>query len=227
VSAERKAVLSALGQAYHRFWLVLDTTPEADEASTTERWLDKHAYRVGSQWVSPAMRLVQYVSPHGEGQQELPLDLRLGKHLRLDSFALACDEPPGTAEGKACPPLPLRVPSGQVLPFSLFWRTERAIQEDYTVFVQLLDESGKLHVQLDRQPVGGFRPTSTWQPAEVIADKYGLGLPADLVPGRYRLIVGLYLPASMERLAVTTDEGVMLGDHVFLTDVIVVEGDGP
>ncbi len=230
VSVERQAELAALGKEYHRLWLVLDTTPEADPASTTERWLDENAFRVASSWMSPAMRLVQYEWPAGGIGQGLdsPESLRLGDDLWLDRFAPACSDSPDSVQSMPCTSsMPLDAYPGDVLAFSLFWRAEQPVEQDYTVFVQLLDAGGKLHLQLDRLPVGGFRPTSTWQPDEVIVDNYGLALPTDLAPGRYRLIAGLYLPASMERQMVTSDDGVLLGDHVALGEVIVTQGDGP
>ena len=230
VSVQRRAELAALGREHHRLWLVLDTTPEADPASTTERWLDENAFRVASWWMSPAMRLVQYEWPAGGiGQAfEAPKNLRLGDDLWLESFAPTCSDPPDGVQSVPCTSTaPLEVYPGDVLAFSLFWRAERPVDQDYTVFVQLLDEGGKLHMQLDRLPVGGFRPTSTWQPDEVIVDNYGLALPTAVAPGRYSLIAGLYLPASMERQMVTTDDGVLLGDHVALGEVIVAQGNGP
>jgi hypothetical protein len=78
VSAERQALLAALGQAYDRLWLVLDTTPEADPASTTERWLDANAFRVDSRWLSPAMRLVRYQLPAGSPDDDPQADLAEG-----------------------------------------------------------------------------------------------------------------------------------------------------
>ena len=174
------------------------------------------------------MRLVEYAWPPGDAGQKVPLDLRLGPDLRLEAFAPACSKSPDNSEAESCTPqVPLRVQSGDVLPFTLSWRANRAVQEDYMVFVQLLDEEGALHAQLDRRPVGGFRTTSTWQPGEEIADNYGLRLPSELIPGRYLLIAGLYLPASLDRLEVTAGDGVFLGDHAFLGEVIVVEGNGP
>jgi hypothetical protein len=100
------------------------------------------------------------------------------------------------------------------------------VAEDYAVFVQLLDEGGGLKAQVDRSPVGGFRPTSSWRPGEMITDNYGLALPEELAPGRYRLIAGLYSPASMERLVVITNDGAQQQDHVTLGEVLVVGGDG-
>lgn len=91
---------------------------------------------------------------------------------------------------------------GDVLCLSLIWEAADTPREDYTVFVQLLDEQGRLQAQLDRCPADGFRPTSSWQAGERIRDNYGLQIPPDLLPGRYQLIAGMYLLATMERLPV-------------------------
>jgi hypothetical protein len=214
LSEERKALLSALVQDHKRLWLALDTTPEADPASTTERWLDDHAFRVDEQWLSPAMRLVRYqlLEDGPDDTPQAPLDLRLGDRLWLTGYS---------------PAGPLGAQSAEVLPFSMFWKTDQPGEQDYVVFVQLLSQGGELLAQVDRTPVGGFRPTSTWQPGEVIRDNYGLALPPDLPPGRYQLIVGLYSPGSMQRLVVSDSEGVQMGDHVPLVEVIVGGEEGP
>jgi hypothetical protein len=212
VSEERQATLSELSKEHRRVWLALDTTPEGDPASTTERWLDDHAYRVESQWLSPAMRLVRYQLSAGSLDRvpQARLDLRLDDQVQLAGYT---------------PAGPWEVQAGGVLTFSLFWEIEQPLAQDYVVFVQLLDQAGGLQAQVDRMPVGGFQPTSAWQPGQLVRDNYGLELPVDLLPGQYRLITGLYLPASMERLAVSTADGVPLGDHVELTGVVVV-GEG-
>jgi hypothetical protein len=89
---------------------------------------------------------------------------------------------------------------GGVLPVVLYWRTARPIAADYHVFVQLLDGEGTRVAGSDGEPALGTRPTTGWQPGEVVQDRHGLMLPADLPPAEYRLIAGLYLPDSGERL---------------------------
>jgi hypothetical protein len=54
--------------------------------------------------------------------------------------------------------------------------------------------------QHDRAPEGGFYPTSQWDVGESVADIYPLALPETLAPGAYRLVVGLYDPATGQRL---------------------------
>jgi hypothetical protein len=150
--------------------------------------------------------LVYYALPERSsgGVPMARIGQRLGDAVVLDGFA-----PGSHLDG--IPGEPLRV--------SLYWRAEEPVDQDLVVFVQLLDMSGKLWAQVDRQPVAGFRPTSSWQPGEVIRDNYGLLLPAEMPPGDYELIAGLYLPTTMERLAVSTSQGVLLGDHVSVTSI--------
>jgi hypothetical protein len=214
VSSERQALLARLVQEHSRLWLALDTTPEGDPASTTEQWLDEHAFRVESEWLSPEMRLVRYQLPSGalDDEPQARLNLRLGDRLWLDGTS-----PRGTLEAQA----------GQDLVFSLFWQAEASVDESYVVFVQLLDQAGRLWAQADRVPVGGFRPTHTWQPGQVIRDNYGLALPPDVPAGQYRLIAGLYLPSSMERLEIRDAEGNPIGDYALLAEVTVTGQDLP
>jgi hypothetical protein len=73
---------------------------------------------------------------------------------------------------------------------------------DYTTFVHLTNSAGELVAQQDQPPLKGAYPTSLWDPGEIIADELALPLPAELPPGRYELLVGLYDPLSGQRLPV-------------------------
>jgi hypothetical protein len=214
LSTDLQRFLADLGRQHRRLWLALHTTPDADPSSTTERWLDEHAFRIEGRWLTPAMRVVLYQLPAAvAGEASLrPIELRMGDRLWLVGYR---------------PARPLEVGPGDVLAFSLFWRAERPVEQDYVVFAQLLDEEGRLCAQVDRPPVAGFRPTRTWEPSEVIRDNYGLAVPSNLPPGQYRLIAGLYLPSSAERLPVTTADGIYVGDHATLTWVTVRQADRP
>jgi hypothetical protein len=92
---------------------------------------------------------------------------------------------------------------GDVVPLSLFWKQLTTLEEDYTVFVHLLDGSGEVVAQNDSAPAGGSRPTSGWNGGEEIVDRHGLLLPDDLPPGEYVLSVGMYLPGTGVRLEMT------------------------
>lgn len=82
--------------------------------------------------------------------------------------------------------------SGTDLHLVLYWQAVAPVAESYTVFTQLLDESGTPVAQQDNLPVEGLAPTDTWQPGTLIRDPYRLSIPASAVPGTYQLWVGMY-----------------------------------
>ena len=97
------------------------------------------------------------------------------------------------------------VQAGAVLPVTVGWRALQPIDTSFTGFVHLLDQTGQIVAQDDHVPQQGRRPTNAWLSGEVIEDDYELRLPADLAPGRYRLVAGLYdaSTAGLPRLGAT------------------------
>lgn len=90
--------------------------------------------------------------------------------------------------------------AGDILPVTLSWLSLGETPISYKVFVQLLDGAGRLMTGSDAIPAGWERPTTGWIDGEYIADRHELLLPADLPPGSYQLLVGLYDQASGQRL---------------------------
>jgi hypothetical protein len=105
----------------------------------------------------------------------------------------------------------------RTLDVTLYWRTATPVKDDLTVFVQLLDPAGRLVTQHDGQPLHGYLPTGSWSPGDLIPDRHQLPLPEDLLPGRYRLIAGMYALTTLERLPVRTAQGA--ADYVLLTEI--------
>lgn len=95
------------------------------------------------------------------------------------------------------------------LPVTLFWRADAMMDRDYTVTVQLLDQTGRLVAQRDSQPVDGSYPTTIWRPGEVIPDEHRVPVAA-VPPGDYRLIVAVYGPGAA-RLPVGDTDHLDLG----------------
>ena len=116
------------------------------------------------------------------------------------------------------------VGSGETLRLTLYWQAKAPMDKDYTVFVHLLDEEGNLRAQQDRQPQGGDYPTSLWRLGEVIWDGQDVPLPSDLPAGTYRLVVGMYLLESRERLPVFDETGRWLPDDVIPLGKVKVVG---
>jgi hypothetical protein len=92
----------------------------------------------------------------------------------------------------------IRLQPGAAVSVTLFWETLAPIPDSYTVFVHLLDDSGRLLAQHDGIPVAGARPTPTWQPGERLFDRHELLVP-DAVAGQRSLLIGLYHSATLQR----------------------------
>lgn len=105
------------------------------------------------------------------------------------------------------------------LSLTLYWQAERATDLDYTMFVHLVDQEGKIVTQQDGQPRQGAYPTSVWDEGEVISDTQTLSLSPQLQAGRYRLVTGWYLLETGKRLSVLDDQGRAIGDQVVLGQV--------
>jgi hypothetical protein len=108
------------------------------------------------------------------------------------------------------------VPSSARLQVTLFWSTWQPPSQDYTVFVHLYDAAGQLAASHDGPPLFGYWPTSQWRGSDIVPDRHAVQLPEGLVPGRYRLAVGLYDPANGRRLPVLDVTGAPVGDEVEL-----------
>jgi len=87
---------------------------------------------------------------------------------------------------------------------TLYWQTSETPALDYTVFIHIVDEAGQVVTQGDGPPVGGFWPTSVWGPGQAVTDTHRLTVPK---AGTYRVLVGLYDPATVTPLAAFKAEG--------------------
>jgi len=104
---------------------------------------------------------------------------------------------------------------------TLYWRATGPVVQDYTVFVQALDRSDHLWGQVDSQPVRGDYPTSRWSGGNVVVDRHELRLDPATPPGDLRLVVGMYLLSTMERLPVISPGGDTVTDAVALQTIRV------
>jgi len=88
------------------------------------------------------------------------------------------------------------------LALKLYWQALTAPAADYTVFVHVLDQDGKIVAQYDGPLAGGEMPTRAWSPGATFADTISIPLPPSLAPGTYRVVAGLYDAATGARLTV-------------------------
>jgi hypothetical protein len=88
---------------------------------------------------------------------------------------------------------------------SLYWKTLRRFSQNYKIFVQLRDQNGQTVASADHEAYDGLIPTQLWWVDAIIKDTNRLDRPADLQPGVYALYIGLYDPATLERLPIQAD----------------------
>jgi uncharacterized membrane protein len=100
---------------------------------------------------------------------------------------------------EATSPATTVAPGGQI-PVELLWQATEAPGEPLVVVTQLLDAAGNVAAGLEAQPLDGRYPMQNWAAGELVRDRHTLALPADLKPGAYRLIVGVYRAADRGRL---------------------------
>ncbi len=94
---------------------------------------------------------------------------------------------------------------GTTQDLTLFWESRAAITNDYTLFAHLIGPDGQRYAQLDLPYT-----TSAWEPGRVVETHIPLTLPKDGPIGTYHLYIGLYEPATGQRLplSVPTDPAI-------------------
>ncbi len=184
------AALNEIVQGHPRIWWLPNWLPP--DQSDIEKWLMQRGFRAEDRVIG-GRRLAMYYFP-SEPLTEYMVNTVFAGAIVLDRADL-----PTTAY------------PGGVLPVLLHWRARQPVSANYHVFLHLLDAQGNRAAQSDSQPALGSRPTSTWQPGELIEDRYGISLPNNLPAGDYTLIAGLYLPDSGKRLLTQVDE-----DHIVI-----------
>jgi hypothetical protein len=105
---------------------------------------------------------------------------------------------------------------GETLQLSLTWQCLKKMDEDYTVFVHILNEQQRIWGQEDIGPVHGTYPTSQWKEGEIIEDIHSVRLSYEAPPGQYQIEVGLYLLSTMARLPVLDEEMRAVDDKVII-----------
>lgn len=81
---------------------------------------------------------------------------------------------------------------GDAMQLLITWEVRDRFTEDYTVFIHVIDDDRRILTQRDQPPLGGGRPTTTWQPGERLLDPYVLTIPSDARESDYWVEVGLY-----------------------------------
>lgn len=105
-----------------------------------------------------------------------------------------------------------RIEPGERFTVTLTWEALRTPALDYVAFVHLLFPPDAVWAQQDARVQDGELPTSNWVVGQRVVNDYHLTVPAAAPLGLYTIQIGLYDPATGERLKVNLeDAGVPLG----------------
>lgn len=111
----------------------------------------------------------------------------------------------------------------QTLPIELFFKAEKVIPADYTLFLHLSDETDQLLYQFDGVPDQGRHPTRQWRVGETFVDHYLLASAPPTQDLLATLSLGFY-PRNLtgQRLAAYQPDGTLIGDRLILGKVRVL-----
>jgi hypothetical protein len=204
---ERERIWQAVNAQSGRAWLFERWLTPADPLSQTAARFQRDAFPVAERWFENSGRLTLVALPGGQPPaQAAPLTVPFAGGLSLLDFAV---------EQTSLAP-------GDILRVRLTWQAaaDSVPPGDVVAFVHLLDEAGAANVaQHDRLLVDARQPRqSALLPGQTAPQGYGLQLPADMPPGSYPLIVGLYAADSGQRLPRADDSP---DDFLYLTNVTV------
>ena len=169
-------------------------------------------------YIAPA-----YAKPHllsTEDVAAIPnsLDISFGGAMKLLGYDLSI---PNTQY-----PISNNVKPGDSLAITLYWQSLAEMDQDYSVFVHLLDETELIIAQRDMYPGQGLYPTSLWSVGDTIANRYVLTLPETaFAPNRAQLEVGLYNFSIGERLPAYGPNGEPLGDNARFEEIKIAPRD--
>ena len=116
-------------------------------------------------------------------------------------------------------------PGGQFT-LTLYYQGQNSIDTDLTQFIHLFDPAMGMAAQHDAPPLNGANPTSTWQPGEIVVDRFTLQISEDASPGVYTLGTGMYNLLDGIRVPVTDAVGRPLPDYIAPLTKLYVEGSG-
>lgn len=124
---------------------------------------------------------VRLLDPQHGQTPAMPLKARFGEQIQLQGYDWQREN--------------------ESIMLALYWQNSAKLETDYTVFTQLLGPDGQLWAQWDNPPQAGRYATRAWLPDDRVVDRYRLSRREGAPDGDYRLLVGLYDPATGERLS--------------------------
>jgi len=101
------------------------------------------------------------------------------------------------------------------LQITLWWQALAEMDRDYTVFIHIVDQYGRICAQQDTLLLSADRPTSAWTAGERVKQQHDLALPSG-APADFTILVGVYYWQTGERPPVWDEFGQRVADDAIL-----------
>jgi hypothetical protein len=119
---------------------------------------------------------------------------------------------------------PSRVVAGDSVRVTLNFKVLEKIDRDYLIFVHVEDAEGRVdRLNVDHAPRS--KPTSAWQPGEVVRDEFEVPVPPGMQVKALNLVLGLWDPKTDQRMPLRNKDVVKNDgrDRVFVASIPVLQ----
>jgi hypothetical protein len=172
-------------------WLDLDLTPWQGQGGVLRLITVPNEGTPDGLWLMPRLLARRDWLLDELPQTAVPAGHRLGEDIVLLGYSVE----------------PAQPRPQEVVTVTLYWRGERPLSQNGTVFVHALNAAGELVVQSDSRPVQNSYPLDTWPAGVIIADSHQLIWPTDDTLNQ--IAIGLYDPITLVRFPVQNPDGTM------------------
>jgi 4-amino-4-deoxy-L-arabinose transferase-like glycosyltransferase len=109
---------------------------------------------------------------------------------------------------------------GSTLPVTLTWHALEQMDRPWTVFIHLVDKDGNIVSERNAEPLDGAFPANAWVRGDWIRDPKQLPL-GSAPAGEYMLYIGLWDPATGDRLGTYDRDDQLFNDRVEVGPITV------
>jgi hypothetical protein len=175
--------LARIAQRYRRVYALFYVPYEADPDQVIASWLNAHAFKSSNRWFG-GVELVTYEfgGPHSAPQ---PIDIHFGSQIWLQRGTVA----------------PASIAPAEAVRVLLEWSAVSQPDRPWSVFAHLLTDDGRIVAQYDRPLT---LDTSAQQVAVTQQLRLAIPTPRGIQAGRYHVVIGIYDPATGERLRLSS-----------------------
>jgi hypothetical protein len=179
VETDAEAVLGAVASVPRRLWVISPSGPGGERLGDARGWLARRFYP-SSVRSSGAVDLIAYATEPA---------MRTGESRAVFNDTI---EIPEIALPAAS------VPRDLPIPVRLSWRSRERINTNLGVVVEVVDGS-RVVARHEGEPLGGTRPSVSWEMGETIVDRIAVLIPENVSTGSYSVRIAVTDLASRAR----------------------------